>query len=128
MKIKQHLSIVWGSFLCAIGRHDYIRTNWTRIDDFGNGDGIKIVICYRCEKPWPKDWNMEKWHECIDIPGTKAYNIIKNIGIENYMKQRKKEGDEIWKNFDSLTYLEGDNVFARYSKQQQKEGVGNARG
>ena len=85
--------------LCAIFGHDYYKSHQTRIDDFGRDDGIKVIICYRCGKPFKTDDNIEDWNQCINIVGTKAYNEISEIGIDNYIKKREKEGNELWEDF-----------------------------
>jgi hypothetical protein len=46
-----------------------------------------------------EDWNIKEWDKCINIEGTKAFNIIKKIGIEKYKRKRIKEGKIIWKDW-----------------------------
>lgn len=60
--------------LCLIGIHDYIRHTATVVDEYGSEDGMKVVTCYRCKKPYHKKWNMDIWNRCLYIKGTDTYN------------------------------------------------------
>ena len=94
---KTVLRFIVAKIKCTVLGHYYMYYHLEVIDDFGDNDSLKTVLCWRCKKPHPtENYN---WNQAIDIPGTEAYKTIKKIGLEAYKKQRKKEGDELWKNF-----------------------------
>ena len=71
-------------------KQEYIKSYSTGIDDFGDRDGIRIVICRYCGDPSPDKNNMESWNKCINIKETEAYSEIMEIGIEGYALKVKR--------------------------------------
>jgi hypothetical protein len=84
--------------LCSIHAHKFVKAHLPVIDDWGEIDSIRCVLCLNCGHPLQKKWNLLAYNQGIDDLGSAACAEIQRIGIEQYRLNRIEEGKEIWAN------------------------------